>query len=538
MAKQIILLSGPVASGKSSLAEALRSRHRCLLLKTHELIREHTKADAERRSLQLGGDQLDKKTNGRWVAEAIANQMQQLASDAIVVVDAVRKQNQIDAIRLAFGNRVTHVHLDAPDSTLTERYRTRPGKFAELAAYADVRKNQTEQSVRKLASDADIVIDTDRCSRDDVLVRVASQLGFYGRSPERLVDVLVGGQYGSEGKGHIASYLAPDYDILVRVGGPNAGHKVYEEPEPRTFHHLPSGTQRTESRRSRIVLGPGAVLWIPGLRKEIAECELSAARLAIDPNAMIIEPADQEFEAQSLTGSIGSTGQGVGAATSRKILRTAAAPPVRLAKDAPELKPYLHDTCQLLDDAFAAGKRVLLEGTQGTGLSIHHGHYPHVTSRDSSVGGCLAESGIAPSRVRRVVMVCRTYPIRVESPKGKTSGPMVSELEWSTIASRSGVPVDELNDKERTSTTKKKRRVGEFDWTLLRRASSLNGPTDIALTFADYITVKNRKARRFEQLSTDTIRLIEEIERVASAPVSLVATRFHFRSIIDRRSWS
>jgi adenylosuccinate synthase len=66
----------------------------------------------------------------------------------------------------------------------------------------------------------------------------------YGRGYARLVDVMVGGQYGSEGKGHVASYLAGEYDFLVRVGGPNAGHKVYEEPKPFTFHHLPSGTRR------------------------------------------------------------------------------------------------------------------------------------------------------------------------------------------------------------------------------------------------------------------------------------------------------
>jgi adenylosuccinate synthase len=95
----------------------------------------------------------------------------------------------------------------------------------------------------------------------------------------------------------------------------------------------------------------------------------------------------------------------------------------------------------------------------------------------------------------------------------------------------------ELKGREKTSTTKRKRRVAEFNWTLLRRAVSLNGPTDVALTFADYIRVENRNARRFEQLSPDTVQFIEEIECVASAPVSLIATRFDHRSIIDRRAW-
>jgi adenylosuccinate synthase len=114
---------------------------------------------------------------------------------------------------------------------------------------------------------------------------------------------------------------------------------------------------------------------------------------------------------------------------------------------------------------------------------------------------------------------------------------MSQELSWRKISIRSGVSYSELQDKEKTSTTNRRRRVAEFDWELLRKAASLNGPTDIALTFADYIRVENRNARRFEQLSEETIRFIEEIERVAGAPVSLISTRFKSRSIIDRRSW-
>lgn len=170
-------------------------------------------------------------------------------------------------------------------------------------------------------------------------------------------------------------------------------------------------------------------------------------------------------------------------------------------------------------------------------LSLYHGEYPHVTSRDTTVAGCLAEAGIPPSRVRRVVMVCRTYPIRVQSPEGSTSGYMSQELTWEELADRSGIDVDELKSVEKGSVSKKQRRVAEFDWALLRKAARLNGPSDIALTFADYLSVKNREARRLDQLTTDTIRFIEEVERVAGANVSLISTRFHPRSIIDRRHW-
>src|SRR5438445_1583364 len=103
--------------------------------------------------------------------------------------------------------------------------------------------------------------------------------------------------------------------------------------------------------------------------------------------------------------------------------------PPELARDIPDLKPFIRDTFEVLEEAFFNRKRVLLEGTQGTGLSLYHGNYPHVTSRDTTVAGCLAEAGISPSRVRKVVIVCRTYPIRVQSPDGQglTSGPMSQE---------------------------------------------------------------------------------------------------------------
>jgi adenylosuccinate synthase len=526
-----------VGAGKSTLGDELVRRFGFVRLKTRDLLvetLEEAGRQVDRTSLQAMGDQLDGETSGEWVAGAIERHPDVQTDDARVLVDAVRIPEQIDAIRRAYGSRVVHVHLTASVSCLAERYSQRGGP-AELASYEAVRANATEASVGRLEAMADIAIDTERNTKEDVLVRVAARLGCYGRGVSRLVDVVVGGQYGSEGKGNIAAFLAREYDVLVRVGGPNAGHKVFARPEPLNFHHLPSGTAAAPN--ARIVIGPGAVLNPTTLLEEIAQFGVERERLAIDPSAMVIEQADREFEARTLKGSIGSTGQGVGAATARKILRNAMQPPVRRAGDVAELRPYLHDSREVLDDAYASGRRVLLEGTQGTGLSLHHGAYPFVTSRDTTVSGCLSEAGIAPSRVRRIVMVCRTYPIRVQNPDGGTSGPMGLELTWGTVAQRSSVPLEEILQTEVTSTTKRDRRAAEFGWDLLRRAASLNGPTDIAMTFADYIDVRNKDARRFDQLTPATIQIIEEIERVAGAPVSLIATRFHFRNIIDRRAW-
>ena len=535
MAKQIVLLSGRVSSGKSTLSTNLVQRFGVHPLKTKDMIaRLAGEIEHERGAMQDYGELLDRRTKGGWVRDELTRITESLEENAVVVVDAVRIADQIEAVRKAYGHRVFHIHLEAPEHVLASRYKSRKREkhFKEFASYAQVLENPTERQVESLAAIADVVIKTDRCTKNDVVTRAACHLGLYGREYLRLVDVLVGGEYGSEGKGHIASYLAGEYDLLVRVGGPNAGHKVFEDPFPYTHHQLPSGTRFSEAR---LMIGPGAVVNAEKLLKEISECKVDADRLSIDPQVMIIGKADILAE-ERLVKSIGSTGQGVGNATARRILNRGE-DSTKLARDIPELKPFIRPACDVLDKAFFQRKRVFVEGTQGTGLSLYHGSYPHVTSRDTTVAGCLSEAGISPSRVRRVIMVVRSYPIRVQDPSKSTSGPMSQELSWRGISRRSGVSLSELQDKEKTSTTDRRRRVGEFDWELLRKAASLNGPTDIALTFSDYVRVENRNARRFEQLSEETIRFIEEIERVAGAPVSLISTRFKSRSIIDRRSW-
>lgn len=114
---------------------------------------------------------------------------------------------------------------------------------------------------------------------------------------------------------------------------------------------------------------------------------------------------------------------------------------------------------------------------------------------------------------------------------------MGQEIDWQDIADRSGHDIDGLRGAERGSVSGTKRRVAEFSWHQVRRAAEVNGATDIALTFADYISKHNVHARRYDQLSADTIQFIEAVERVTGAPVSLIATRFDLRSVVDRREW-
>lgn len=337
---KVVVISGRVAAGKSTLAHGLAERYGGTRVSTKDLL-QHTaerrgdELPAERASLQAYGTNLDEETGGQWVADAVsalisgagiagqatAEQSLILDSDqptGLWVIDAVRIPAQIEALRKALGIDIVHVHLHSSTHVLAARYAERgeASGIKELASYDDVAKDPTEQGVTALIGDADVAIDTARSNVKDVLIRAAAALGLLPDADSRLVDVLIGAQYGSEGKGNIAFFLAREYDLLVRVGGPNAGHKV---PLPTVYIHrqLPSGTRANE--RAMLLIGPGATIDPVLLLTEIADCGVDADRLSIDPQAMIIEPGDLEAE-QALVKAIASTDKGGGHAASRRIL--------------------------------------------------------------------------------------------------------------------------------------------------------------------------------------------------------------------------
>lgn len=529
--RRIVLLSGPIGSRKTTLANNLQRRYGATVMRTRDLIADLVPGVRNDRTLlQPAGEKLDRDSDGRWIADAL--ELTSLPTNGLLAVDAVRILPQIEAIRDRFGRIVTHIHLTAPQEVREGRYMDRDRREGEYASYEEATANPTERCVDDLAERCDALIDTSLCTGEDVLVLAAARIGLYQTKAGACVDVLVGGEYGSEGKGNIASYLAPEYQYLVRVGGPNAGHKVISPAF--TFHSLPSGTLHAPN--AKLLIGPGATLRLDVLAEELRGCEIGPGRLHIDPQAAIIEESDRAFE-EALKTSIGSTGQGGGYAAARRLMRGKIGGHVRLAGEVEELRPFIRPIVDALEAAYGEGARILLEGTQGAGLSLYHGIYPYVTSRDTTASATMAEAGIPPSRVRRIIMVCRTYPIRVGSPTAGTSGPLAQEISWKIIAKRSGIPLEKLLDAEVGSTTSRQRRVGEFEWALFRKACSLNAPTDVALSFADYLNCENANARRFEQLDEGTIRFVEELERVGGAPVSLISTRFHARSIIDRRMW-
>jgi adenylosuccinate synthase len=518
--------------GKTAFGDALVALFGALRLSTKRWLLAETGCENDPDSLQRAGASQDAATGGAWVAKVVEDAIANGPCE-LLLLDAARIKEQVRALQERYGDRVFHVHLNADPAVLERRYAARKSELKEYTTYAEAQRHGTEAQVGTLATIADAVLETSHSGAETLAVTTMAMLGTHVKKPERLVDVIVGGQFGSEGKGNICAKIAKDYGALMRIGGPNAGHRVFDPPYK--YVQLPSGTG--SNGKALVLIGAGSTLWLPTLLKEICDHGLTGDRLAIDPQAMVIDDWDRRAEAGGLS-SIATTKQGVGAASARKIANRGdppmLGPAVRLARDVPELAEYVRNVREELDRLYRAGRRVLLEGTQGTALSIHHGPYPHVTSRETSVSGCLADAGISHLRAARVIMVVRTFPIRVGGP----SGWMGRELEWQDVSGRSGIPVEELVEAEKGTVSNRLRRIAEFDWGQLRRAAELNGASEIALSFADYLGVANRDAVDFPGLNETAQRFIRRVEAVAGVPVTMVSKAFAKGGVIERGTWS
>ena len=305
--------------------------------------------------------------------------------------------------------------------------------------------------------------------------------------------VLVGGQYGSEGKGAIAARIANDYKVHVRVGSPNAGHTIYWNGEKHVMQSIPCGWINPNAD---IVIGRGALLNMKQFMKELVHIMQYypnfLSRLHVDAEAGILDEKFHEQEGGTegeMHRRIGSTGEGVGPARVARINRDPNN--FRQFKDVADeyglQKCIMHNTPKFLAKIQDAGFNIMIEGTQGSGLSLLHSHWPYCTSIDTNAAGIISEVGIAPSRVTNVLMVCRTYPIRVAG----NSGPMKGEITWDELNKR-------MQDKgatdvvvpEKTTVTHKVRRIAEWDDDLFEQSCILNAPTEFAITFADYVDPK------------------------------------------------
>lgn len=300
--------------------------------------------------------------------------------------------------------------------------------------------------------------------------------------------VLVGGQYGSEGKGAIAAHVANDYQIHVRVGSPNAGHTIYWKNAKHVMQSIPCGWINPDAK---IIIGRGALLNMKQFMKELVHIMKYypnfLERLYIDAEAGILDEKFHKEEGGTegeMHKRIGSTGEGVGPARIARLKRDKSE--FRQFKDIAEeyglTECMTHNTPKMIAILNDVGENVLIEGTQGAGLSLLHSFFPYCTSIDTNAAGIIAEVGIAPSRVTDVLMVCRTYPIRVAG----NSGPMKHEISWEELNEKVGWNIEP----EHTTVTKKIRRIAEWDDELFEQSCILNAPTQIALTFADYIDNK------------------------------------------------
>jgi adenylosuccinate synthase len=328
-----------------------------------------------------------------------------------------------------------------------------------------------------------------------------------------MTDVVVGGQFGSEGKGLVVAHIAKDYDVHVRVGAANAGHTFYlPNPHLKTQDGLPWDKHVMQqipcaayaNPKATLVIGPGAQISPHIFEDELmvnvlwrANLGLPAPRVLVDKRAHVITDAQVQAEAESgLAERIGSTStiarEGIGAAMADRVMRSAGCvtaadffrPNGYLARARgggtlrwSGLGVEVGDATVYLERADRSG-HVLLEGTQGTGLSLTTGFFPYVTSRNTTAAGIAADCGVSPRSIRRVIGVFRTYPIRVAG----NSGPFYPDSEETTWEALGIDP-----ETERTTVTKKIRRVANWSDTQLADAMRLNGITDIALTFADYL---------------------------------------------------
>jgi adenylosuccinate synthase len=331
-----------------------------------------------------------------------------------------------------------------------------------------------------------------------------------------MLDVLVGGFYGDEGKGKIASYLAfKDMpELAVRTGGTNAGHTIVHEGRKYGLRTIPSAFL---NGRTRLAIGPGALIRREVLYKELEETR-SKERLFIDPHTAVITDAEINDEKNDslLSGAVGSTLQGVGYAESKRVLRK-----LKLAKDYPELAQYMKDVPGMMLDALENDKLVQIEGTQGHFLSLFHGEYPYVTSRNTTSSGVLSEAGIGPKYVDNVIVIFKAFITRVGG------GPLEGELSPDE-AKRLGV-------QEFGTVTGRARRVAHFNAKVAKEVARLNSATQVAITKLDIKFKDAYKVREWDKLPGDAKKWVKEVEQEIGVPVTLLGTGEEAMDVVDVR---
>ena len=329
--------------------------------------------------------------------------------------------------------------------------------------------------------------------------------------------VVVGGFFGDEGKGKIISYLAlhDKPSIVVRGGaGPNAGHTIKDGEKTYKVRMLPSGFLNKDAK---VMVGPGVVVNPDVLLKEVNDFGVEG-RAFLDFNCGIIEKSHRDADSQGrLKEKIGSTGSGTGPANAERAMRT-----LKLAKEIEQLKPYLIDVPLEVNSALDRNENVLIEGTQGTHLSLWHGTYPFVTTKDVTASGICADVGVGPKKVDDVIVVFKAYLTRVGT------GPMPGEL--------SEEETSQLGWEEFGTVTGRLRRAAEFDFELAKRAVMLSSANQISITKLDVRFPNCAGITSYNELEEDAKSFIKNIEEELGVKVTLIGTGPSINDVIDLRT--
>ena len=329
--------------------------------------------------------------------------------------------------------------------------------------------------------------------------------------------VVVGGFFGDEGKGKIISYLAikDNPKIIVRGGaGPNAGHTIRDGDKVYKVRMLPSGFLNKDSK---VMIGPGVVINPDVLKKEIDDFG-AAGRSFIDKHCGIIEETHLARDSKGeLKEKIGSTGSGTGPANADRAMRV-----LKLAKDFDSLSSLIADVPEEINSALSNNENVLVEGTQGTFLSLWHGTYPFVTSKDVTASGICADIGLGPTKVDEVIVVFKAYVTRVGT------GPLANELSLEDAEKKGW--------SEFGTVTGRQRRAADFDFDLARRALMLNGATQISITKLDVLFPECANKTSYDELSDDAKTFIKNIEDKLNTPVTIIGTGPAINDVVDRRN--
>lgn len=330
--------------------------------------------------------------------------------------------------------------------------------------------------------------------------------------------VTVGGFYGDEGKGKVIAYLTrkDNPTIAVRGGvGPNAGHTFTFEGKEYKVRMLPSAALNPTTR---LLIGSGVLVNWQVLLNEVAKFQADD-RTFVDSQCGIIEQThiDRDIGEDHLKSKLGTTGTGTGPANADRALRK-----LKLARDIPELSLYIEDVSNSVNFALDNREKVIVEGTQGTYLSLFHGGYPYVTSKDVTASGICSDIGIGPKRVDEILVVFKAYVTRVGS------GPLEKELSNEEAKRRGWI--------EYGSVTGRQRRAAPFDMELAKKAIRLNSATQLAITKLDVVFPESSGVREYKKLPVEAKRFIENIESESGLKVTLIGTGPELYDIVDRTS--